>query len=292
MRSMLHCFWCGPSFPYHLRQFIKCWVKHLRRSKSEFEVVVWLTRDSFQAAVTYLQTAGIGNSLNEHSWSKPIPNCEALFFRASLGMNKFYIARPEALLSELPQHFYDMFRDFHANKRYTSASNLARLVIVNSCGGVYTDVDYLLPDEHKPFPKTINELLEPFKQRNRNGFYLSAVDLKQDYILIENQCVILDPTHLHGLDELLTKMAEYFDLFGKEIRMEMFNNLEYMANPKTIALNSSLFTSGSHARLLQAFRNRDYHAYATICGEIYRGEHLQVSYQALTIAVEFIMLHY
>ena len=273
MKSLLHCFWCGPSFPYQLRQFVKSWVQHLRKSKSEFEIVVWLTKDSLQAAQQYL-SSGLGNSLDQKNWSKPIPNTEVLFFRASLGFNKFYIARPESLFTSVPHQLYDLFKEFHSKKRYTSASNICRLLIVNACGGIYTDVDYLLPDEAKTFPHDITQIMQVFNMRNSKGFYMSSVDLTNQ-ILVENQCVIVDPSRIGSLADLFIRMSEFIDRFHRQISLEVENNLEYLANPKTVALNKSMFTNPPHAHLMRAFKEKDYEAYIDICDEIFESEHFK-----------------
>ncbi len=272
MKSLIHCFWCGPSFPYHLRQFIKIWVHHLRKSNSEFQLVVWATQDTMHFASEYLST-GLGNSLNMSNSGRLIPEVDVVVSPASLGFNKFYIAPIEPLLTSIPFQLSGIFQKFHDKKRYTSASNIGRLVIVNACGGVYTDVDYLLPSKGAIFPKNIDQLLEPLKMRNRHGFYLPAVDLKSQ-ILIENQCAIIDPRMKNSLVPLFERMAKFVETFRRKIAIEIDNNLEYVANPKTQSLNSSLFTEETHTRLMHAFRDRDYITYLDICDEIYRNEHL------------------
>ena len=272
MKSLIHCFWCGPSFPYHLRQFIKKWVHHLRNSGSDFQLVVWVTKDTLQFANEYLST-GLGHSLNMNNGDRLIPELDVVISPASLNFNKFYIASIEPLLTSIPFQLCGMFKKFHAKKKYTSASNIGRLVIINACGGIYTDVDYLLPCEGSQFPKNIDQLLEPLKMRNRCGFYLPAVDLKNQ-ILIENQCAIIDPKMKNSLVPLFERMAKFVETFRRKIAIEIDNNLEYLTNPKTQSLNSSLFTEETHIRLMHAFRDRDYITYLDICDEIYRNEHL------------------
>ncbi len=64
MKSLLHCFWTGGSFPYSLRSFIIMWVKYLRNSNSEFQLVLWVTGDTYKAISEYLEK-GLGNRLNQ-----------------------------------------------------------------------------------------------------------------------------------------------------------------------------------------------------------------------------------
>ncbi len=100
MRSFLHCVWTGASFPYGLRRFVRTWVPYLRHCHSDFQVVVWLTHDSYQAASDFLLKGGLGDSIDQKGWNKIFPNIDILFNTAKLGFNKFYIGMIEPLLAK------------------------------------------------------------------------------------------------------------------------------------------------------------------------------------------------
>lgn len=69
----------------------------------------------------------------------------------------------DSLLINRSPIFPKVIKVLHTHKYYTSISNVARLLIVNACGGIYTDVDYLYPNFAITFPKEISELLSVFK---------------------------------------------------------------------------------------------------------------------------------
>ncbi len=81
MKSLLHCFWTGSSFPYGLRTFIKTWITYLRKSNSEFQLIVWLTPDSYTATSDYL-AKGLGNRIESDVWNKCFPGIDIEFSKA------------------------------------------------------------------------------------------------------------------------------------------------------------------------------------------------------------------
>ena len=115
MKSLMHCLWTGPAFPYKLRVFIKNWVQHFRKSRSEFELVVWLTSDSYDAATKYL-SEGLGNHLDQSGWSRCFPGCRVLFNKAKINLNSFYIALCEPELAHYPSTLQAVFKMFSAGK--------------------------------------------------------------------------------------------------------------------------------------------------------------------------------
>ncbi len=231
MKSIIHCVWTGASFPYRLRAFIKEWVPYLYKSNSEFELVVWLTSDSYQAASGYL-SKGFGNSLDQKNWGKFFPGMDLLLNKAKINFNTFYISLIEPLLANNPPTLQRVFDMLHDHRYYTSVSNIARVLIVNSYGGIYTDIDYLLPNYDLIFPKNISHILDVFEKKNNVGFYMSMTYLQQR-AEVENQCLILDPQNTHALDDLIRKMNAYMVKKFDDIKAACEMNVEYLDYPAT-----------------------------------------------------------
>ena len=270
MKSLLHCLWTGPSFPYGLRLFIKKWVQYLRKSHSDFQLVVWLTTDSYNAASDYLSN-GAGNALDQTGWSRCLPGVSVLFNRASLNYNSFYIALCNPLLAHYPETLQGIFKMLHAGKRFTAVSNIGRLLVLNACGGIYTDVDFLTPNYARKFPKNIDAIIKLFGNSSRINFYLPATNLN-GYFLIENQAAVLSPKNIGALTRLLRNMSRCMASNFEEIYLETANNAEYLKNQENRRLEGSMFTSGLHKRLMEAFRSRDFDEFNRINHEIFKFE--------------------
>ncbi len=270
MKSLLHCVWTGASFPYRLRAFIKEWVPYLRKSNSEFELVVWLTNDSYQAASEYL-SKGFGNSLDQKNWGKLFPGMELLLNKAKINFNTFYISLIEPLLAHYPPTLQRVFDMLHDHKYYTSVSNIARVLIVNSCGGIYTDIDYLLPNYDLTFPKNINEILDIFQKRNRIGFYMSMTCLTQ-CAEVENQCLILDPQNTHSLDTLIRDMNSFMVKRFEEIRAACIMNIEFLGHSATKSLAKSMFSSEHEGKFLEAYKKKSSYNLGQASIATYKGE--------------------
>ncbi len=270
MNSLIHCVWTGPAFPYRLRAFIKNWVPYLRKSQSDFQLVIWLTQDSYEAASNYL-SSGSGNHLDQKGWSKSIKGLNILVNPAKISFHKFYIAMAEPLLASHDPILQRTFNLLHAHKYYTSVSNILRILVVNHCGGIYTDVDYLQPDKTKKFPKNITEIMRPFNFCSSIEFYTPVIDLGHR-VLAENQCLILSPLCTGVLktviDEMCKRMIEKFS----EIEYETRANIEYLNNNVTRSLAHSMFTRGKERDLLEAYKQRDYSFYSLVNIDLYRDE--------------------
>ena len=273
MQSFLHCFWAGPSFPYGLRIFIKSWAKYLRQSNSDFQLIVWMTKDAVAAFTQYMAQGQLGSHFDSSAWNKPF-HSEALYLnKVKINFHSFYICEFESVLTEHHQSLQTAFKLFAANKRYTSASNLARLMIINKCGGIYTDIDFLLPNFSEKFPKDIFQIVKVFKKANDISFYLPITRLHSEHYLIENQCAILLPSfkgHLRELfnriDLLLTKV------YSEKLKTEVESESQYQDSPVTKSLNKSLFLTGDEKTLLRAYALRNYDRFNYVNNSLYRGQ--------------------
>ena len=270
MKSLLHCLWTGPSFPYSLRRYIKNWVQHFRKSKSEFELVLWLTEDSLRAFEDYI-ARGCVHRYNRADWQRRFAGIDAEFNNASLNGLSFYIGRLEPLFTKFPDVLTSIFRILHEHKRYTSVSNIGRLLVLNACGGIYSDIDYLTPNYSQRFPKNLRIIMTIFQRISRIGFYidLKAVD---NTILAENQCLILSGDELGALTPIITKIATKGATLVDKISIEAQNHMDFLENERAIALNSSLFKSDLETELMQAFKFRDARMFNAVNGEIFKDE--------------------
>ncbi|UDQ98700.1 glycosyltransferase [Lentisphaerota bacterium WC36G] len=275
MHSLLHCFWTGPSFPYGLQQFIKKWVEYLRKSNSDFQIVVWLNDDSYVAFQKVIAENHLGCSYDESREGQLFRDCSYNFNMAKLNFHTFYIAKIKPLIEQQKDSIKEMFRLFIDNKRYTSASNLARILIVNQCGGIYTDIDYLYPNYEIVFPKNIDKFREIFQDASSIGFYMSNYDTH----LIENQCVILFPEFKGALNKLLDeinfKLNNANKAYLRKLTIEVNSESQYQDNPVTIRLSSSLFLTNEEKKLMQAFKNRDFSCFHLMNHLLYKDQKLQ-----------------
>ncbi len=273
MKSLLHCLWTGPTFPYSLRKFIKNWVAYFSSSKSEFELILWLTEDSFHALEEYL-IQGVENSFDASRWSRCMPGIDVEFNRVSMNYNKFYIALVEPLLARYPTTLTSLFRILHENKRYTTVSNIGRVMLLDACGGIYTDIDYLNPNYQQRFPKNMKILMTVFNNYSRIGFYVS-VRRHNNALLAENQCLILDPKKIGSLTILLRKIALKAASIMDKIAVESRNHMDFLENKRTIELSKSLFTSPEHNELAEAFKEKDVRHFNYVNAQIFKDERFQ-----------------
>ena len=282
MNSLLHVFWTGPSFPYSLRAFIKSWVEFLRKSHSDFQLVVWLTNDSYSALCEYMAGGRLGNFLDQKAWGKHLPNSDLLLNPAKLNAMTFYVGMFEPILAHYHPSLGDTFNLLKANRRMTSASNIARLMIVDQCGGIYTDIDYLHPNPAREFPKDIDQLIIALGDTNSNGFYMCISDLG-DMRLVENQCVVLDPARKGSLKELFDRMDMLVTKgYADKLKTEVESESQYLDNPVTKGLNRSMFVEGLELELLQAFKSRSFEAFNSVNNIIYRDQYRMGEFVLLT----------
>ena len=271
MHSLFHCIWTGPTFPYRLRVFIKTWVSHFARSKSEFKLIVWLTKDSYDKATEYL-SSGFGNSIDQKGWSRPLAGVDVLLNPVKINFNNFYIAMAEPLLAEHDPDLHRAYELFHSHKYYTSVGNIFRVLVVNKVGGIYTDVDYLMPNLEQPFPKDLSEILSVFSSTSTIDFYMSAVD-RERRTHIENQCLILSPARTGKLNRLIDRMAKKLGKNFTEITQEAESNMEYLQNSVTQLLEKSMFMpSGKERYLLEVYKQKKYEKYGKVVKELYKNE--------------------
>ncbi|UDQ99373.1 glycosyltransferase [Lentisphaerota bacterium WC36G] len=274
MNSFLHCFWTGPSFPYGLRDFVKKWVRYLGQSNTEFIIIVWLTEDAYQAMNEYIAKKRFGDSIDT-TFQDPFKIKGMRCNRVTLNFCSFYIAMFEPIVlmhNDLMQEIFWLLKN---NKRYTSASNIARLMIVNICGGIYTDIDYLLPNPDIKFPRNMEELLKVFQKSSKIGFYLPIAETTSNE-LIENQCVILDPDFRRNLNRLFVRIEIMIRTGGlRDFKTEVETEHQYLDNPITKELNHSMFTRGLSSALMKAHKDRDIGTFLALTEVIYKNERLQ-----------------
>ena len=254
MNSLIHCVWTGATFPYRLRVFIKSWLPYLQRCNSDFKLVVWLTSDSYDAMTEYL-SKGLGNRIDQKNWSKCLPGLDVLFNRVQINFNSFYVGLIEQLLIEYPPVLQHVFEILHDHKYYTSVSNISRVLVVNCCGGIYTDVDYLFPNQEIIFPKNMEQIIELLGRKQSKGFYMSMTYLNRNAD-VENQCLILDPNRILGLNPLIQRMCDLMTKYNAEIKASCAMNVEYLGLPATKSLSKSLFTSPEEAKFMKAYNKR------------------------------------
>ncbi|UDQ96571.1 glycosyltransferase [Lentisphaerota bacterium WC36G] len=270
MQSLIHCIWTGPSFPYRLRVFIKVWSRYLVKCNSDFKLVVWMTADSYRAASDFL-SIGVGNVIDQKAWHNGGAGLDVLVNIAQVNFCKFHIAMAEPLFAEYDNNLQRAFGLFSSHRYYTSVSNIFRVLVVNKFGGIYTDVDYLMPNEKVMFPKNINEILRIFCFSSSIEFYMPVVDLIHRK-LAENQCLILSPQCVGKLNPLITEMCGEIEKRYADIYHEADVNLEFLDNKVTQALIREMFTSYEMEKILKAYATRNYQVYCDLIDELYRGE--------------------
>ena len=268
MHSLIHCVWTGHSFPYSVRSFLKAWLTYLRHSNSDFKVVVWLTDDSLEAAKKYL-SEGLGNKFDEGSKSKCFSGINLLFYKAKIGFSSFYIGSLEPLFVRQKPQVLAAVRDLHKHKYYTSVSNIARVLLVNACGGIYTDVDYLYPNPKVVFPKNMNEIISVFAGASSIDFYLPVIFLDTSSI-IENQCLVLPPENIGALDELIISMTAEIRARFDDIKHATLLHTEFLESPVTKSLSKSMFTDPQELPLLKAFKRHRLDEYERASLELYK----------------------
>ena len=279
MHSLLHIFWTGPSFPYSVRHFIKTWVKYFRDCGSEFQLVLWMTNDSFHAFKSYMAQNKLGNVFNEDGWEHVIPQMYIRFNKVKLNFNSFYIAVFEPLLARQHATIQNCFHMLKDNDRLTSASNIARMVITNYCSGIYSDIDYLYPNYLIRFPNNINLLLQGLQGASSIGVYFPIVEMSSGSYLIENQCVIVDPLCKGNLGQLFDELDRqiyhnYHKAFVKEVESEHQFQDDYF----TKCLKKSFFTRGAERTLLEAFKAGSLDLFCDANEKLYKFEELSGSF--------------
>lgn len=53
----------------------------------------------------------------------------------------------DPLFAQYPRQLAEACNMFKDHQRYTTVSNIGRIMLLNTCGGIYTDIDFLLPKE-------------------------------------------------------------------------------------------------------------------------------------------------
>ena len=268
MNSFIHCVWTGKSFPYALRNFIKEWCLYLRRSRSDFQVILWVSDDSLEVIKSYL-SGGLGNSFDDADVKKLIPTLNVDFIKAKIRFNSFYVAKFDALFDPRFSKISEAMQILHDHKYYTSVSNLARVVVINSCGGIYTDVDYLYPNYMYRFPKDMRFILKIFNHSNQFDFYMPVVDLN-GRLAVENQCLVLSPNDTGRLHELLAQMNLEISWQFRDIVKAAELNVEYLENEITKSLSRSFFKEGNESSLMEAYKKRNFEEYSHTTQELYK----------------------
>ena len=270
MKSFIHCVWTGASFPFRVRQFIKNWVPYLRSCFSEFEVIVWLTEDSLEAATKYLSSTPHAQ-IHRKNPTKYFSGLDLYFIEAKLNHSKFYIGLLEPLFAEYPPILKKVVDVLHANKYYTSVSNISRVLIVNRCGGIYSDVDYLHPNKDIVFPKTIDQVVNLFRRSSTINFYMPLTENPQDPD-VENQCLILYPRMAGALDPVITIMIDEMESNFARIETAARMNKEFLKNSITQYLARSMFSSGKAKQLLEAYKKGNVDLYGKAVSKLYEGQ--------------------
>ncbi|UDQ98489.1 glycosyltransferase [Lentisphaerota bacterium WC36G] len=279
MKSLIHCVWTGASFPFRLRQFIKNWTSYLRQNQSDFQIVVWLTDDSLAAAIDFLKKTAQAQIYCE-TGGVHLEGIDLNFIEAKLNHHKFFIGKLTPLFELYSPVFKKVVSILHSHQYYTSISNIARVLIVNHCGGIYTDVDYLSPNSEIDFPKNIDELIVLFKHWSEIDFYLPATKFYTD-IEMENQCVILSPHHKGSLEPLIKEMIKQIDQKMEAIEHSAAMNQEFLTHELTQQLAKSMFADGELRNLLELYRRRDEYNYSKLVGRLYKGlVHQKISPQS------------
>ncbi|UDQ98568.1 hypothetical protein AAEX28_00430 [Lentisphaerota bacterium WC36G] len=274
MKSMLHCLWTGPSFPFSLRCFIIKWVQYLRLSHSNFEVILWVTNDSLEAMKKYLDsTPQHGNKFENGPWSRCMVGCDVSFKKIKLKYNTFYIASCEEELKRYPADLETMFKIFSKGKRYTTISNIGRVMAINVCGGIYTDIDYLLPVVGTFFPKDLSPILDVFEDCSEVGLYMPVVELGKTF-LIENQCLVLDPRKVGILTPLIRQISSDLIRDFAQICSETKDHQLFVENEVTRGLNRSLFMDGLFKELLEAYNRRDINSFDAINAKLFKDQYV------------------
>ncbi|UDQ99079.1 hypothetical protein AAEX28_03110 [Lentisphaerota bacterium WC36G] len=209
--------------------------------------------------------------MDQKGWCRCVPGVNALFNRATLNYNSFYVALCEPLLANYPETLQGVFKTLHAGKRYTAVSNIGRLLVLNACGGIYTDVDFLLPNEERKFPKNIDTILKVFGRCSKINFYLPAINL-DGYCLVENQAAVLNPKNIGALNKLMRDMSRCMATNYEEIYLETANNAEYLASAENKRLERSMFTSPLHTKLMKAFGKRDFNRFNRVNTDIFKNQ--------------------
>ena len=270
MKSFLHCFWTGPTFPQALRKFIKAWVPYLRRSNSNFELILWTTEDSFEAAREYL-SKGLGNSIDLDSPGKCFAPLSLIFTPAKVNFSTFYIGKLESILLQKKFIWREIIELFRTHKYYTSISNLARILIVNHCSGIYTDIDYLYPNPKQNFPKNMAEITQVFKWSGQPEFYMPVIGT-EGIIAIENQCLVLTENSIGELNHLIRNIELDLAWTLDDIKKSGRLNTEFLEDEITKNLSTSFFYSGTQKELLEAYKQRDATLFCRINKKLYAGK--------------------
>ena len=269
MKSFIHCVWTGNSFPFRVRQFIKNWVPYLRSCNSQFEVIVWLTEDSLQAATKYLsQTTSA--QIEKENPQKHFPDVNLDFIRAKINYQSFYIGLLNPLIASYSPILTRVVELLHAHQYYTSISNIARVLLINHCGGIYSDIDYLCPNKDSFFPSNIHELLKLFGVSSSINFFIPATEFYNS-VEMENQCLILSPNSKGSLEPLIKKMIKKIERKMKAIEDAAKMNKEFLEHCITQNLAHSMFTEGNAKALLEAYKKRDEYQYGKISSQLYEG---------------------
>ncbi|UDQ96474.1 hypothetical protein AAEX28_05275 [Lentisphaerota bacterium WC36G] len=273
MKSLLHCVWTGPSCPYSLKSFIRRWVECFRRSRSDFELVLWVTADSYNALSCYLKT-GAGNHIDVLNWAPRFVGVDIKFNAVTMNNCRFYVAKIEPLLLKYHSVFRELLTLFQEHGRFTTISNIVRVMALNHCGGIYSDIDYLTSVDPCNFPRSIADIIQQFESSSSLEFYLSVLMIKGRPI-IENQCMILSPERIGSLSPLIDKMAHNLQRDMSVIRQEARQYKTFLDNPQNKALNKSMFTEELFYELLKAYRERNYTAFLAANEKIFKNETMQ-----------------
>ena len=103
------------------------------------------------------------------------------------------------------------------------------------------------------------------------GFIMSAVALSR-CVLVENQCMVVLPGNEKKLDPLIHSIAQAAAADYDALHLEVENELEFLSSQTNRELNRSLFTSGLHQQLLDAYIYRNHELFADVNDEIFGGQ--------------------
>ena len=271
MYSYLHCFWTGNSFPLNVRFFVKKWAHHLSKSRSQFKIILWTTDSSQQAAIEYLNSDKM-SEIQSFGYGI-LADIEQYTIKARMQYNTFYICSVEELIQKQERSLQWAFKLCLEHRLPTIASNIARVIIVNQYEGIYSDIDFLLPNDSVNFPLNMSVITPLFGSSSSLGFYLPYHENVLDDGLIENQALVVMQGHNGCLKTLISRMGRYCRKHPYYLKTEAQQHVEFLEHPTTKKLGSSLYMSEAYEiKLLKAYIERDYSRFLPVLHMLYHDE--------------------
>ncbi|MCG8471643.1 MAG: alpha/beta hydrolase [Desulfobacterales bacterium] len=236
MHESISFFWGGGEINRTLRSNFKAWESHLRQSRSNFKVVLWLDESAFGHLLENHLSAikEVRGPLFQYTWS--IQGC-------SVGINLF---DPNHLFGHFVhlRQAYDILEKYRA---YALLSDIARMAILSRSPGFYLDCDFR-PNLKKPFVKSCRDVDLMLKGPCSESFYMAAFS----NTLMESGMLFSSDTRSGA--RVLASMEDLAQSSLPQLESHAAAMRRFFSSPQNRDISRSMFSGGKYKGQLEAFK--------------------------------------